>query len=144
MLSSWSNGTEQKQSLRLPWQGRQRPFLSGRAKKSCQYKETLSSVFRHLSCICVDYEQCLFSLGPSSKTPETRKWPGCRPRFSRLAALAPLNGCTRVHSPYRFEIWRKRETARSLAFARHLIYSLNKYNIKVVTCYSIQYSQYVE
>ena len=23
----------------------------------------------------VDYEQCLFFLGPSSKTPETRKWP---------------------------------------------------------------------
>ena len=27
-----------------------------------------------------------------------------------------------------------------LAFARHLIYNLNKYNINVVTCYSIQYS----
>ena len=38
----------------------------------------------------------------------------------------------------------KKKTARSLAFARHLIYSLNKYNIKVVMCYNIQYSQYVE
>ena len=100
-------------------------------------------MFRHLSCISVDYEQCVFSLGPSSKTPETRKWPGCRPRFSRLEA-SPLNARTHVHSPYRFEIWRKRETARSLAFARHLIYSLNKYNINVVACYSIQYSQYVK
>ena len=44
----------------------------------------------------IDYEQSLFFLGPSSKTPETRKWPrawlkvrdgrGCRPRFSRLAS----------------------------------------------------------
>ena len=79
-------------------------------------------MFRHLSCICIDYEQSLFSLGPSSKMPETR---------SQARAL-PL------------EIWRKRETAHSLAFARDLIYSLNKYNINVVTYYSIQYSQYVE
>ena len=44
----------------------------------------------------IDYEQSLFFLGPSSKTPETRKWPrawlkvrdgrGCRPRFSCLAS----------------------------------------------------------
>ena len=44
----------------------------------------------------IDYEQSLFFLGPSSKTPETRKWPrawlkvrdgrGCRPCFSRLAS----------------------------------------------------------
>ena len=57
----------------------------------------------------IDYEQSLFFLGPSSKTPETRKWPrawlkvrdgrGCRPRFSRLAAL-PLNARARVHSSY--------------------------------------------
>ena len=53
-------------------QGPRGPFQSGRAKKSCQCKETLRSVFRHLSCICVDYEQSLFSLGPSSKTPEAR------------------------------------------------------------------------
>ena len=31
-----------------------------------------------------------------------------------------------------------------LAFARHLIYHLNKYNINVHTCYTIQYSQYVK
>ena len=31
-----------------------------------------------------------------------------------------------------------------LAFARHLIYHLNKYNINVYTCYTIQYSQYVK
>ena len=47
----------------------------------------------------IDYEQSLFFLGPSSKTPETHKWPrawlkardfsGCRPRFSRLAASQP-------------------------------------------------------
>ena len=42
----------------------------------------------------VDYEQSLFFLGPSSKTPETHK----RPRFSRLAS--PLNALVRVHSPY--------------------------------------------
>ena len=59
-------------------QGPRRPFQSGRAKKSCQCKETLSSVFRHLSCICVDYEQSLFSLGPSSKTPEARSQQGPR------------------------------------------------------------------
>ena len=58
----------------------------------------------------VDYEQSLFFIGPSGKTPETRKWPRawlkardgrgrCRPRFSRLAA-SPLNARARVHSPY--------------------------------------------
>ena len=31
-----------------------------------------------------------------------------------------------------------------LAFARHLIYHLNKYNINVHTCYTVQYSQYVK
>ena len=88
----------------------------------------------------IDYEQSLFFLGPSSKTPETRKWPrawlkvrdgrGCRPRFSRLAsrvsrlasrvsrlAASPLNARARVHSPY--QIWRKGETARSLYIICH-------------------------
>ena len=50
----------------------------------------------------LDYEQSLFFLNPSSKTPETRKWPRawvkardgrgttfsvCRPRFSRNGLL---------------------------------------------------------
>ena len=71
----------------------------------------------YLSCFKVlklDYVQSRFFLGPSSKTPETRKWPrawlkardgtvfsfsGCRLRFSRLAA-SPLNALARVHSPH--------------------------------------------
>ena len=57
-----------------------------------------------------DYEQSLSFLGPSSKTPATRKWPrawlkardergSCLPCFSRLAA-SPLNARARVHSSY--------------------------------------------
>ena len=65
--------------------------------------------------LSLDYEQSLFFLGPSIKTPETRKWPrawlkardgrgsffflGCRPRFSRLAA-STLNVRARVLSLY--------------------------------------------
>ena len=80
------------------------PYLAGNWVKF-QLNEPLS----------LDYEQSLFFLGPSSKTPETRKWPrawlkardgrgsffflGCRPRFSRLAA-STLNVRARVHSPY--------------------------------------------
>ena len=68
----------------------------------------------------IDNEQSLFFLGPSSKTPETRKWPrawlkardgrgtkkddsfffsGCLSRFLRLAA-SPLNARALVHLPY--------------------------------------------
>ena len=54
----------------------------------------------------VDYEQSLFFLGPSSKTPETRKWVRAwlkardrRSRFSRLAA-SPLNARSCVYFPY--------------------------------------------
>jgi len=63
-----------------------------------------SDVFKCLHkwhSIQVDYEQSLFFLSPSSKTPETRKWPRTwlKARFSRLAA-SPLNARARVHSPY--------------------------------------------
>ena len=51
----------------------------------------------------VDYEQSLFFLGPSSKSPETRKWPRAwlkardgrgRPRFSRLRRSTLARACT--------------------------------------------------
>ena len=79
--------------------------------------KNMSDVYIARYWLNLDYEQSLFFLGPSSKTPETRKWPrawlkvGCRPRFSRLAT-SPLNARARMHSPYK--IWRQRETARSL------------------------------
>ena len=86
----------------------------------------------------IDYEQSLFFLGSSSKTPETRKWPRAwlklrrrerlppsflASRVSRLAsrvsrlAASPLNTRARVHSPY--QIWRKGETDRSLYIICH-------------------------
>ena len=62
--------------------------------RPCIILYLLSSALRLIYHI--DYEQSLFFLGPSSKTPKTRKWPrawlkvrdgrGCRPRFSRLAS----------------------------------------------------------
>ena len=79
--------------------------------------KNMSDVYIAWYWLNLDYEQSLVFLGPSSKTPETRKWPrawlkaGCRPRFSRLATSS-LNARARVHSPYK--IWRKRETVRSL------------------------------
>ena len=55
----------------------------------------------------VDYEQSLFFLGPSSKTPETRKWPRAWLKARDegvffLLGLPPslLNSLARVDSPY--------------------------------------------
>ena len=68
----------------------------------------LLSLFTLFALLTLDNEQSLFFLGPSNKTPETRKWPRTwmkardgkgRPRFSRLAASL-LNARVRVHSPY--------------------------------------------
>ena len=97
--------------------------------RPCIILYLLSSALRLIYHI--DYEQSLFFLGSSSKTPETRKWPRAwlklrrrerlplsflASRVSRLAA-SPLNARARVHSPY--QIWRKGETARSLYIICH-------------------------
>jgi len=79
--------------------------------------DKMASFFKH-------YDQFLFFVSPSSESRETRKWPrawlkardgrgfsGCRPRFSRLAALL-LDACTCTLLTKSDE----RETARSITF----------------------------
>ena len=76
----------------------------------------LSRVIFHMRCclsVCrlVDYEQSLFFLGPSSKTPKTRKWPRAwlkaqdgrgttRERLAAKPEAAALVSRARVHYHY--------------------------------------------
>ena len=73
----------------------------------------------------LDHEQSLFSLGPSSKTPQTRKWPRAwlkardgrrtRHRFSLLAA-SPLNARSRARALPLLNLKEKTDCSQSILF----------------------------
>ena len=119
------------QQLSLMHQGPRRPFQSGRAKKSCQCKETLSSVFRHLSCICVDYEQSLFSLGPSSKTPEARSHAYKSERVLSAARSTYVN-YRAILAKYKWNLLHLRLINTSLSFFRRVTKHINYENGKTL------------
>ena len=150
-------------------QGPRRPFQSGRAKKSCQCKETLSSVFRHLSCIFI---ADIYFIGLQLTWKKFRGIIGLLPREEWDVCLSE-----RLQPDVRARIIRCKAQMEWFDFfsalhlgEHHYCHTDNlspvlqalalplppwnlkkklkrdcsKSSINFVSCYSIQYSQYVE
>ena len=97
---------------------RSHPRAARQRERECEGRELC------LNWSILDYEQSLFFLGPSSKTPETRKWPRAwqkaPPSFLVSRGFAAKRSLARACTN-----WRKTETARSLgAFSPPLLAAL--------------------
>ena len=86
----------------------------------------------------VDYEQSLFFLGPSSKTPETRELSRAWLKARRAAALfSRVSRLRRVHSPSLLNLKKKRDCSQfktrvKLERKTSIITTLDEQNIVIV------------